>query len=162
MMRVTDRYTFFFRPECPFSQWHPAEFVLDELTFCCTEQAMMYSKAILFGDTETAAEIMATTSPAQHKALGRKVSEFEEATWRDAREQIVYRANLAKFSQNPELHAALMATAGTTLVEASPTDRIWGIGLSVEDLAADDAKSWRGRNLLGQILTRVRDVLTPP
>lgn len=159
MIRVTDRFTFFFRPDCPFSQWYPATFVLDEQTFSCAEQAMMYGKAVLFGDAEVAEEILASDAPGRQKALGRKVRGFREDVWRRNRETIVYRASLAKFSQNADLASLLLATAPTRLVEASPYDRIWGVGLAVGDRRADNPANWRGANLLGEILTRVRDVL---
>jgi ribA/ribD-fused uncharacterized protein len=154
-----DGFTFFWRPDSPFSQWHPATFTVDGVTFTCAEQFMMHGKATLFGDAEVAAQILAAADPRQHKALGRKVRPFDEHVWRAHREDIVYRGSLAKFAQNPALRAALLATAGTELVEASPTDRIWGIGMSSSNPAATDRTKWRGQNLLGQILTRVRDEL---
>lgn len=154
-----DGFTFFWRPDSPFSQWHPATFVVDGLTFTCAEQFMMHGKATLFGDAEVAAQILAATDPRQHKALGRKVRPFDEHVWRARREDIVYRGSLARFAQNPALRDALLATAGTELVEASPTDRIWGIGMSSSNPAATDRTRWRGQNLLGQILTRVRGEL---
>ena len=157
MQRATDRYTFFFRPESPFSQWHPARFEVDGLVFGCAEQFMMHGKALLFDDAEVAAEILAAAHPREHKALGRKVRGFDEQAWRGNRERIVLEGNRAKFTQNPDLRAALMATAGTTLVEASPYDRIWGVGLSMDNPAIDDPANWRGKNLLGRILTRLRD-----
>jgi ribA/ribD-fused uncharacterized protein len=159
MLRVTDRHTFFFRPESPFSQWHPATFVVDGATFSCAEQFMMHGKAVLFGDHAIAAEILATSSPRQHKALGRKVAGFDDRTWKAHREAIVAAGSRAKFTQNPALLQTLLATAGTELVEASPFDRIWGVGLSADDPRIDDPTQWRGGNLLGKILTRLRDEL---
>jgi ribA/ribD-fused uncharacterized protein len=159
MQRVTDRYTFFFRPESPFSQWHPSRFEVDGVAFRCAEQFMMHGKARLFDDAEVAAEILAATTPREHKALGRKVRGFDDAVWRRERERIVYQGSRAKFGQDPALRAALLATRGTELVEASPYDRIWGVGLSMDDPAIDDPASWRGKNLLGRILTRLRDEL---
>jgi ribA/ribD-fused uncharacterized protein len=159
MIRRTDRFTFFFRPEAPFSQWYPARFELGGHIFNCAEQYMMYGKALLFGDAEIAAEILEAASPKQHKALGRKVRHFAEPAWKAQREQIVADGSRAKFTQNPELRQALLDTAGTELVEASPFDRIWGIGLAAGDRRADDPSQWRGQNLLGKILTRLRDEL---
>jgi ribA/ribD-fused uncharacterized protein len=159
MTRRADRFTFFFRPESPFSQWHPARFTLGGHIFNCAEQYMMYGKAPLFGDAEMAAKILEAASPRQHKALGRNVRHFAEPAWKAQREQIVADGNRAKFTQNPELRQALLDTAGTQLVEASPFDRIWGIGLAAGDRRADDPSQWRGQNLLGKILTRVRDEL---
>lgn len=159
MIRRTERFTFFFRPEAPFSQWYPAQFELAGQLFTCAEQYMMYGKAILFEDAEVAAEILEAASPRQHKALGRKVRNFSDALWKANRETIVADGSRAKFTQNPELRQALLDTAGTQLVEASPFDRIWGIGLAATDKRADDPSQWRGQNLLGKILTRVRDEL---
>lgn len=159
MLRVTDRHTFFFRPECPFSQWYPASFTAGGLTFSCAEQFMMHGKAKLFWDAEAAAEILAAASPREHKALGRKVKGFDDQVWKQHREAIVAAGSRAKFTQNEELKEMLLDTRGTTLVEASPFDRIWGVGLSANDPRIDDPKQWRGQNLLGKILTRLRDEL---
>lgn len=152
-------FTFFFTEASPFSQWFRAQLVVDGVTFNCAEQAMMYGKAQLFGDAATAAEILAAEHPRQHKALGRKVKPFDDRAWRLNREAIVRKANHAKFTQNPELLAQLLATRGTTLVEASPYDKIWGIGLAASDPRASDPAKWKGSNLLGKILSALRDEL---
>lgn len=152
-------YTFFFTEASPFSQWYRCSFVVDGQAFNCAEQFMMHGKAKLFGDAEIAAKILAADHPKQHKALGRKVRDFDDVTWRGAREAIVAAGSRAKFTQNAELRALLLATAGTMLVEASPYDRIWGIGLAATDARAQDPKQWRGQNLLGKILTALRDEL---
>jgi ribA/ribD-fused uncharacterized protein len=157
MSRRADRFTFFFRSESPFSQWYPARFSLGGHTFRCAEQYMMYGKAILFGDAEIAAKILDAAGAKQQKALGRNVRHFNEDIWKARREQIVADGNRAKFTQNPEPRRALLETAGTELVEASPFDRIWGIGLAATDRRAQNRSQWRGQNLLGQILTRLRD-----
>jgi len=153
------RFTFFWRQEAPFSQWHPVEFVVKGRRFMCAEQYMMHGKAVLFGDLEVAERILASASPKTHKALGRKVSGFDEKLWVRERERIVYEGNHAKFTQNAELLQKLLATAGTELVEASPTDRIWGVGLSEEDPRIQNPSQWRGQNLLGKVLTRLREDL---
>ena len=152
-------YTFFFGPESPFSQWHWSEFMVGEQVFVCAEQFMMHGKAILFGDTEVAAELFTKSHPRDHKALGRKVKGFDDKIWKREREGIVMAGNRAKFTQNPALLDALMATRGTELVEASPYDKIWGIGLAASDPRANDATKWKGQNLLGKILTKLRDEL---
>ena len=153
-------YTFFFTEKSPFSQWYPCVFTVEGVTFNCAEQFMMHGKAMLFGDTATAQEVLAAGHPKQHKALGRNVKPFVDATWKAKREDIVMAGNRAKFSQNAELLAVLLATKGTELVEASPYDRIWGIGLGASDPRANDPKQWRGQNLLGKILTALREELT--
>jgi len=152
-------YTFFFTEASPFSQWYRCSFTASELTFNCAEQYMMHGKALLFGDAAVAKEILAADHPKQHKALGRKVKSFDDVVWKANREKIVMAGSRAKFTQNPDLLALLLATKGTTLVEASPYDRIWGIGLSATDPKAQDPKTWRGQNLLGKILTQLRDEL---
>ena len=152
-------YTFFFTEASPFSQWHACEFVIGEHTFNCAEQAMMYGKAMLFEDRAVADEILAADHPRAHKALGRKVKPYDEHVWRVNREAIVHQANHAKFTQNPALLEVLLATAGTELVEASPYDKIWGIGLAATDARALDPAQWKGQNLLGKILTQLRDEL---
>ncbi|MBK9036069.1 MAG: NADAR family protein [Myxococcales bacterium] len=152
-------FTFFWRPDSPFSQWHPCAFTVDGHAFTCAEQFMMHGKARLFDDADVAAQILAIDDPRAHKALGRKVRGFDDHRWKVAREAIVYAGNHAKFTQAPALHAALLATAGTTLVEASPLDRIWGIGLASSSPHATVPAKWRGLNLLGQVLTRLRDDL---
>ena len=152
-------FTFFFTEQSPFSQWHPSTFVVDGVTYCCAEQYMMAGKASLFGDVEVAAEILAAVHPREHKALGRKVKAFDAAVWERERLHIVKAGNRAKFTQNEALLAALLATAGTTLVEASPYDRIWGIGLAETDPRANDPAQWKGQNLLGIVLTELREEL---
>lgn len=152
-----NKYTFFFNNRTPFSQWYPAKMVIDERTFTCAEQYMMFAKAETFVDTVTAEAIMATDVPWRQKMLGRSVKGFDELLWCSVRERVVKRGNRAKFSQHVQLRNALFATVGTTLVEASPQDCIWGIGLSMEDPRKEDPANWRGLNLLGNVLTELRD-----
>ena len=147
-------YTFFWNG--PFSQWCPSKFILNEITFNCAEQYMMYRKATLFGDNESAVGILKEPSPSDQKRMGRLVKGFQEETWLKHRETIVYRGNHAKFTQNRDLAENLMETAGTTIVEASPYDCIWGIGLAANDPRSFDERNWRGQNLLGKILTQLR------
>ena len=152
-------FTFFFTEASPFSQWYPCSFVVNGVTFRCAEQFMMYGKAKLFGDDEVGAQILEADHPRTHKALGRKVKNFDQGIWERERMRIVKDGNRAKFTQNAELLATLLATKGTTLVEASPFDKIWGIGLSASDARAQDPKQWKGKNLLGVVLTELRDEL---
>jgi ribA/ribD-fused uncharacterized protein len=138
------------------SQWHPVGFTVDGVEYRCAEQFMMAEKAALFGDMTTRKRILTTGSPRAQKALGRQVSPFDEARWTAACREIVYRGNVAKFSQNPDLRDLLLATGDLTLAEASPTDRIWGIGLAAENPRATKRSAWRGTNWLGEALMRVR------
>lgn len=142
------------------SQWWPAEFTEDGRLYRTAEHYMMAHKALLFGDGTAAEKILAAASPGEAKALGRAVGGFDEETWAAHRYDIVVRGNLAKFGQHPELKEFLLSTAGRVLVEASPLDRVWGIGLSADDPAAASPATWRGLNLLGFALMDVRDTLS--
>jgi len=155
-------FEFFFTEASPFSQWYRCTFTVGENTFTCAEQFMMHGKALLFDDAASAKAILAADHPRQHKALGRKVTPFDGAVWNREREAIVRAGNRAKFTQNAELLEKLLATKGKTLVEASPYDKIWGIGLAATDPRAKDPAQWKGQNLLGKILTELRDELASP
>lgn len=144
----------------PLSQWHPSPFIVDGEAYNCAEQYMMAAKARLFGDTAMAARIMANSIPYEQKLMGSRVQGFDEAVWVREREAIVYRANFEKFSQNSGLAKKLLRTGDLILAEANPMDPIWGIGLPESDPDALDPKTWRGLNLLGQILMRVRSELS--
>lgn len=141
------------------SQWYPAKFTVDGVDYPTAEHFMMAEKARAFRDDESLAKILQSKSPADAKALGRKVRNFDSTLWAKQSFQIVVSANIAKFSQNEKLAAWLRISAPKILVEASPTDKIWGIGMAVSDPHAKDPVKWRGRNLLGFALTRVRDEL---
>lgn len=140
-----------------FSQWYEAPFVVDGERYATAEHFMMAEKAALFGDHETRARVLRAPNPGAAKALGRQVQGFDEAVWTENRFAIVVRANQAKFSQNPELDQFLRTTRSRVLVEASPVDKIWGIGLAHDDERAKDPNTWLGLNLLGFALMQVRD-----
>lgn len=152
-----EKFTFFWSGV--FSQWFKSEFTIDGQKYTCAEQYMMYKKALLFEDEETANAIMRTNNPREQKELGRKVRGFNKETWEDKCKEIVYEANYAKFTQNQEMKKQLMNTKGTTLVEASPKDFIWGIGLHETDPRAKDRNQWKGTNWLGEVLTNLRENL---
>lgn len=114
---------------------------------------------MLFGDVEIAQKIIETDDPAEHKRLGRLVRNFSEAIWEQVRFDIMVVGLYEKFRQNPNLAKALLDTCGTSLVEASPFDKIWGIGLAASDPRAQDRSTWLGLNLLGQVLDKVREML---
>lgn len=155
----TERFVLFWKPPAAFSQWTLAAFEVDGVRYTSAEQFMMAEKARLFGDEGTRAKILATASPRQQKRLGRQVEGFDDAVWDRERVGIVVRGNLAKFGQDPALRRALLATGDKVLVEASPFDRIWGIGRRPTDPKALVPSEWRGLNLLGTALERVRDEL---
>ncbi|MEU7906715.1 NADAR family protein [Actinoplanes sp. NPDC049118] len=138
------------------SQWWPSTFTVDGIRFQTAEHYMMWRKALCFGDDEAARRIVAASHPRQAKMLGRRVRGFDEQTWADQRRAIVVDASVAKFGQRPELRDFLVGTGERILVEASPTDRIWGIGLAATDERAADPARWRGLNLLGFALMEAR------
>lgn len=151
-----EKFTFFWKIQSPFSNWHPAIFEVHGVWYNCTEQYLMAEKARLFGDKTALTMIMGTTQPRDQKALGRLVKGFDKAKWDMVARDVAFVGCLAKFSQNPGLKKALLATAGTSMAEASPVDCIWGIGLAESDPEALDRSNWRGTNWLGEVLDRVR------
>nr|WP_057929850.1 NADAR family protein [Burkholderia ambifaria] len=158
-MRRIGNITVFFGAVDVLSNWHPCHFSYHEVTFTSTEQFMMYAKAMLFEDLDTASKILAASSPREQKRLGRAVRGFDNAIWERCRESIMFVGCREKFRQNAELAAVLRDTGSSVLVEASPYDRIWGVGLGESDPRLADPSNWQGLNLLGKTLMRVRDVL---
>jgi len=144
------------------SQWWLAPFVVEGVRYVAAEHFMMAEKARLFGDDETLAGILEAAHPGGAKLLGRQVRGFDEEVWEKVRFDVVVRGNEAKFAQNPDLEVYLLGTGDRVLVEASPVDRIWGIGLAATDPAAADPAAWRGLNLLGFALMEVRRRLRGP
>jgi ribA/ribD-fused uncharacterized protein len=138
------------------SQWWPADFKVNGRRYASAEHYMMVTKALLFGDRDTADRIHATTDPAEAKTLGRTVRGYTEARWAEHRFEVVVIGNVAKFAQNHDLRDYLLSTADRVLVEASPKDSIWGIGLTVDDPRAHDPATWGGLNLLGFALMEAR------
>ena len=139
-----------------FSQWYPAPFEVEGVRFPSAEHYMMWRKAQLFGDAAVAAQVLAAGSPAAAKKLGRAVRNFDDGAWTKHRFDIVVQASLAKFGQNPALQTYLLGTNDHVLVEASPVDRIWGIGLAATDERAPNPLLWSGLNLLGFALMQAR------
>ena len=145
--------------ETCFSQWWQCYFQVDKVRYSCAEQFMMAQKARMFGDEEMLEKIMEARHPKEMKAYGRAVKGFDKEMWDNACYDIVKKGNQAKFSQNPKLLEFLLNTRKRILVEASPRDRIWGIGMGKANPDAENPLKWRGRNLLGFALTEVRDQL---
>lgn len=151
----------------PMSQWFPfgdpnpspSSFTIDGIAYSCAEQWMMAEKARLFGDAECLAKILASDSPRGMKEHGRRVRGFDVDKWNGAAREIVYRGNLAKFSQNDSLREHLMATGDKPIGESSPEDLVWGIGFHMDDPRSDNPAQWTGTNWLGEALMRVRSEL---
>ena len=141
------------------SQWFPCSFTIDGQCYNCAEQFMMAEKARIFNDEPIREQIMRERDQMTIKKLGRRVSGFDGAIWECERYDVVFRGNIAKFTQNPHLQEFLLSTGDKILVEASPKDTIWGIGLDEHHPDALDPRTWRGKNLLGFILMDVRQQL---
>lgn len=153
-MNPTELFTLFWNG--PFSQWDDSNFEFAGMQFNRAEQFMMLCKAVLFEDFEIADKVMSTDNPREQKKLGRKVRGFDIDIWSKVARDFVYVGSYCKFTQS-EYHAEeLNKTGSTTLVEASPYDKIWGIGVSEYSPLALQRSTWKGKNWLGEVLTRVR------
>jgi len=155
----TEDQVFFWKPPSAFDQWSPCRFEVDGFVYNCAEQFMMAEKAKLFDDGECRSRILAELHPLKQKHLGQKVRGFCDMVWERERLSIVIAGNRAKFMQNTELRTRLLATGQRQLVEASPQDGIWGIGLGVAEAQSIDPGQWPGQNLLGKALMVVREEL---
>ena len=138
------------------SQWSPHSFQKDGTVYQTAEHAMMADKARACGDPAGLAAILAAPSPDAAKREGRRVRGYSDAIWDPVKFDAVVENNVAKFSQNPELREFLIRTHPGILVEASPYDRIWGIGLRAAHANSRDPTKWPGQNLLGFALMEVR------
>jgi hypothetical protein len=141
------------------SQWWPCHFEKEGINYNSSEQWMMAEKARAFLDTEVLSKILKSKTPKEAKDLGRQVNNFSEDVWKLKSYSIVLEGNLLKFDQNPELKEYLLGTGDSIFVEASPYDKIWGIGMKQDDEGIDNPRNWKGKNLLGFALMEVRDIL---
>lgn len=162
-MRTTDTHVYFWKGYLSnwnmiSSFWWQAPDSMP-MKFNCGEQYMMFRKAIMFGDTETAIKIMQTYEPREQKDLGRQVKNYDDAIWSAKRFDIMVEGLYERFSQIEGIKEKLLATDDRILVEASPYDNIWGVGLEETDDAILDEKNWQGQNLLGKVLMEVRSKL---
>ena len=142
-----------------FSQWWPARFEADHVSYPTAEHWMMAEKARLFNDDEIRSRIMDARSPAEAKKLGRLIRHFDPLVWDDQKFEVVTQGNYYKFQQHAALRDFLINTGERILVEASPVDPVWGIGLAADDPKSENPLLWKGQNLLGFALMEVRDRL---
>jgi len=142
-----------------FSNFYPAPFTYQGWEFSTSEQALMASKAMLFWDHARFNMIVQADTPALAKRYGRQIENYDDTIWSAVRLEIMTKILHAKFEQNPELCEYLKSTNGLTLVEVSPTDKIWGVGLSLNDDAWKNPANWQGENLLGRALMRARQLI---
>ena len=136
-----------------FSNWYITDFTVDDITYNCGEQYMMYQKALTFNDIKTANEILRECVPSDQKSLGRKVKNYSDKIWNEVRYDIVKKGLREKFKQSQFAKSYLLKHKGYKMVEASPVDRIWGIGYDSYN-AIQNIDDW-GENLLGKILTEL-------
>lgn len=151
----TDQYVFFYGSF--YSQWAMRDIIIDQIQYNCCEQFMMAEKARLFGDDATLKKIMGAYDPAAQKKLGRTVRNFNKDEWEKIARDVVFAANYAKFTQHSDLKEQLLETGDKIIVEASPWDCIWGIGVGCDDPGVEDPKNWRGTNWLGEAIMAVRE-----
>lgn len=142
-----------------FSQWYSSAFKIDNILYKTAEHYMMVKKAELFSDASIIEKILAAEHPGEAKKLGRKVKGFNEELWLANRFNLVVTGNMAKFSQNKDLKKFLINTDKRVLVEASPVDKVWGIGLASDNKTISDPYKWKGLNLLGYALMEVREMM---
>lgn len=163
MQVVTDTMYLFWMPDSIFSNWHPhTPLTLNgypEIVFENSEAAFMFLKAKTFGDSVIADAIVANQDPKYVKSLGRRINGFTDEVWAEKRYACMLDACFAKFHQNGKMGKYLLATGDKSLVEASPYDKVWGIGLAPNNPDALDPTKWRGLNLLGEVLMDVRTIL---
>jgi ribA/ribD-fused uncharacterized protein len=138
------------------SNFYPSMFTVDTIEYNCNEQYIMASKALIFNDIETFQKIMCETVPFNIKKLGRQVKNFNDDIWLKYRDKVLYDGLYAKFSQNDDLYKLLDSTDNRVLVEASPYDKIYGVGLGENDPKILKQSNWLGENLLGYTLMKVR------
>ena len=146
-------YKFFYATKSPYSNWYKLDFAIDGITYNCVKQYMMYQKAILFNDLETASKILSETDQRTIKRFGRQVKNFDGTVWDKYKYSIVKTGVKAKFEQNETILTNLLSHHGKIFVECAKNDKIYGIGFSEED-ALQNVDKW-GQNLLGKILTDV-------
>jgi hypothetical protein len=132
---------------------------VDGVSYPSAEHYMMAAKARLSGDAGAAGKILAAPDPGAAKALGRQVRGFDEQRWAEHRFDVVVAGNMAKFSQHRQLRDFLAGSGSRVIVEASPRDSVWGIGLAADDERANSPERWPGLNLLGFALMEVRHQL---
>ncbi len=142
-----------------FSQWYAASFQSDDIDYQTAEHYMMAEKARLFNSPEILDQILKSKHPGAAKKLGREIQNFSETQWLQKRFEIVVKGNVLKFSQNDALRQYLLSTGNRILVEASPIDKIWGIGLAANDANVSHPKRWPGLNLLGFALMEARQMI---
>ena len=152
-----EQFLMFYSTSSVFSNFHPSKFTMNGLVFTSNEQYYQYKKAEFFQDSVKMKMILSAQTPGLQKKLGCSIDDFDKEEWSTVSRQHMFNGCYGKFAQNPSLSSKLKSTDGWTLVEASPSDLIWGIGLSRFNPSSSNRDNWRGQNLLGQVLMEIRD-----
>lgn len=150
-----NKYIFFWNGI--FSNWYMSDFTIDNITYNCGEQYMMHKKALYFQDYKAASDVLKTDIPREQKKIGRKVKNYHNDFWCKVRFEIVKIGLKEKFNQNPDLKNYLLKYKDHIIVEASPYDRVWGIGY-YDNEAISNIDNW-GENLLGKVLMELANEL---
>lgn len=150
----TDTHVYFWRNKAPFSNFYRRPFTYKGYDLQFSEQGFMLEKANLF-DLSKVEAIARAIQPDKAKALGRAVQNYDDAVWSSVRYDKMVEVLRAKFKE-PLMRNILLRTGDRVIVEASPYDRVWGVGLGMEDARILDEKNWRGQNLLGKALMDIR------
>mmetsp|Transcript_69217 Transcript_69217/g.84869 ORF Transcript_69217/g.84869 Transcript_69217/m.84869 type:complete len:201 (+) Transcript_69217:32-634(+) len=152
-----DKFVFFYNG--PFSQFWPSNFIIDNIEYQWAEQYQQSQKALLMKDDEGYNKIMNAVHPMDCKLYGKQIKNFDKNIWFKNRYDVVYQGNYAKFTQNIELKQELIKYRDHEFAECDPNDKIWGIGLNLKDLHGNTKRHWNGDNLLGLILTELKNNL---
>jgi len=153
MIQINDLFLFY---GGEFSNFYSCKFVVDDIEFNTSEQYFMYQKALFFNDIKKANEILQSKNPVKQKLLGRQVKNYSDPLWNEVRYENMLDGCRAKFTQNQRLKKILLDTNNLTIVEASPTDKIWGVGLAINNSLVLHKENWQGLNLLGEVLMELR------
>jgi ribA/ribD-fused uncharacterized protein len=155
---MNDIYLFYSNSH-PFSNWYMMPFTHNGVEYNCSEQYMMHMKARMFKDHDVAEMIMQQGHPRKQKFLGRAVRGFDKSLWDAKCQDIMVEGLVSKFRQDTYSLQTLLDTGDMIIAEASPSDKIWGIGLAEDDPRAKIEGQWQGSNWLGNVLMRTRDVI---
>ena len=148
--------TFFFGSDCFLSNRYHSPFLDGKTQYTCVEQYYLTHKSLFFDDVDTANAIMGLKEPSKMKALSHHIKNLDEHKWAEQATAVMENACYLKFWQNSELKKKLMDIKGT-IVEANRKDVFFSCGLALSDPNIVDVNKWKGQNMLGKILSNLRE-----